>query len=68
MSKNHVYAREKIYRVSKYNTIIFEGTWNDILEKLNISESTLRYYLSNSYKKRIYKNDNKRLIIEEIGR
>ena len=67
MNKIHKYPRENIYRVSKYNVVLFEGTWNEVLEKLNISESTMRYYLSNSYKNRI-SNSNKRLTIELIER
>ena len=60
-------AREKIYRVIKYGVVIFEGTWDEILNKLNISESTLRYYLSNSYKTRTDES-NKRIRIEAIER
>lgn len=60
-------AKEKVYRVIKYGVVIFEGTWDEILNKLNISESTLRYYLSNSYKTRTDES-NKRIRIEAIER
>lgn len=64
--KNHTYAREKTYVVYKGEEFKTTGTWYDILNYLEISEGTLRYYLSPSYKKRFKKGDSKRLVIVDL--
>lgn len=64
--KNHTYARDKIYAVYKGEEFKMTGTWYDVLDTLKISESTLRYYLSPSYKKRFKKGDSKRLVIVDL--
>ena len=65
--KSRTYAREKIYSVYKGDKYIMDGTWKEVVDRLSIAEGTLRYYLSNSYLKRIKKVNNKRLKIEPIG-
>lgn len=65
--KKRIRAREKVYAVYKGETFKMTGTWYDVINYLNISESTLRYYLSPSYKKRFKKGDSKRLVIVDLG-
>lgn len=64
--KNHLYAREKVYAVYKGEEFKITGTWYDVLEYLGISENTLRYYLSPSYKKRFKKGDARRLVVIDL--
>ena len=65
--KSRTYNREKLYSVYKGDNFIMTGSWYEVMERLNITPSTLKYYLSKSYLKRIKKKNNKRLIIEPIG-
>lgn len=65
---NRVYAKDKRYNVYKYNKLIFQGSWKEVLDFLNISESTMRYYLSDSYKHRV-KDSSKRIkILDQLIR
>lgn len=66
--KNHLYATEKIYAVYKGEEFKITGDWYEIIDYLKVSESTLRYYLSKSYKKRFKnKKNNKRLMVIPLG-
>lgn len=63
---NRVYAKDKRYNVYKYNKLIFQGSWKEVLDFLNISESTMRYYLSDSYRHRV-KDSSKRIkIVDQL--
>ena len=53
--KNHIYAKEKVYAVYKGDMFLTTGTWYDVIEYLGVSETTMRYYLSPTYKKRASK-------------
>lgn len=62
--KYNVFVYEKEFAVYKGEEILFIGTWDDVINALNITEKTMYYYLSNSYRKRFKsKKPSKRLVI-----
>lgn len=47
-----VLKKKKVYALYKGDTNLCDGTIKEIAEKMNLSVETIRFYKSNTYKKR----------------
>lgn len=62
--KYEYFVYEKEFAVYKGEEFLFIGTWSDVINRLGITETTMYYYLSDSYRKRFKsKKPSKRLIV-----
>ncbi|NFA60077.1 hypothetical protein EXM63_02455 [Clostridium botulinum] len=45
----------KEYALYKGEELLFIGTIKEIAEKFNVQQSTIKYYFTNAYKRKLYK-------------
>lgn len=50
--------KKKVYALYKGETNLCDGTIKEIAEKMNLSLETIRFYKSNTHKKRRNESDN----------
>lgn len=53
-----VRKKKKVYALYKGDVNLCDGTIKEIADKMNLSEETIRFYKSNTYKKRRNESDN----------
>lgn len=59
MKKN----KERVYALYKKEECLAIGTTKELSEQLNVKEKTIKFYLTNTYKKRAKKGINRRELI-----
>jgi hypothetical protein len=55
--------KRKIYALYKGETLLADGTVNEIAEKMGVKISTVRYYKTNAYQRRSKYVDKRRVLI-----
>lgn len=57
---------KNVYALYKGDTFLEIGTAKELAKYLNVSERTIRFYITNAYKQR-RKNSNNSIIVIKIG-
>jgi DNA-binding NarL/FixJ family response regulator len=55
--------KRKIYALYKGETLLADGTVNEIAEKMGVKISTVRYYKTNAYQRRSKHIDKRRVLV-----
>lgn len=59
--------KEKWYAIYKGDTFIVQGTKKECAEYLGVKETTIKFMTTPTYKKRLVKEDNNRLLAIKVG-
>lgn len=58
--------KEKEYAIYKGDEFLYLGTLKECAAYLEVSERTIKFYMSKAYQKRSKTKENKRLLVVEI--